>query len=49
MMQPKKLSIRSHDGRIFSIMVKPGDELRKDARFMDVNRVSGTRNIFIQI
>uniref|UniRef100_A0A1I7XT16 PI3K/PI4K domain-containing protein n=1 Tax=Heterorhabditis bacteriophora TaxID=37862 RepID=A0A1I7XT16_HETBA len=37
--RPKRLVLRGVDGRRYQIMCKPSDELRKDARFMDVNRM----------
>ncbi|CAI4231185.1 unnamed protein product [Auanema sp. JU1783] len=39
MQRPKKLTLRAADGRTLPLMCKPGDELRKDARFMDVSRM----------
>ncbi|KIH68306.1 hypothetical protein ANCDUO_01354 [Ancylostoma duodenale] len=38
MLRPKRIALRGGDGRRYLIMCKPNDELRKDARFMDVNR-----------
>ncbi|VDM60484.1 unnamed protein product [Angiostrongylus costaricensis] len=39
MLKPKRIALRGGDGRRYLIMCKPCDELRKDARFMDVNRM----------
>ncbi|KHJ76434.1 hypothetical protein OESDEN_23946 [Oesophagostomum dentatum] len=39
MLKPKRIALRGGDGRRYLIMCKPNDELRKDARFMDVNRM----------
>ncbi|EYB81603.1 hypothetical protein Y032_0378g287 [Ancylostoma ceylanicum] len=39
MLRPKRIALRGGDGRRYLIMCKPNDELRKDARFMDVNRM----------
>ncbi|KAK6043436.1 hypothetical protein COOONC_19059 [Cooperia oncophora] len=39
LLKPKRIALRGGDGRRYLIMCKPNDELRKDARFMDVNRV----------
>ncbi|KAK6741314.1 hypothetical protein RB195_009269 [Necator americanus] len=39
MVRPKRIALRGGDGRRYLIMCKPNDELRKDARFMDVNRM----------
>lgn len=35
--RPKKLTIRCSDGQNYDIMVKPKDDLRKDARLMEFN------------
>lgn len=35
--RPKKISLRGSDGRTYSFLVKPKDDLRKDARLMDFN------------
>ncbi|XP_060666680.1 serine/threonine-protein kinase ATR isoform X1 [Drosophila nasuta] len=35
--RPKKLTIRCSDGQDYDIMVKPKDDLRKDARLMEFN------------
>ncbi|KAK6009331.1 hypothetical protein OSTOST_25763, partial [Ostertagia ostertagi] len=39
LLRPKRIALRGGDGRRYLIMCKPNDELRKDARFMDVNRM----------
>ncbi|PIO67999.1 hypothetical protein TELCIR_10233, partial [Teladorsagia circumcincta] len=41
LLRPKRIALRGGDGRRYLIMCKPNDELRKDARFMDVNREAG--------
>ncbi|ALC39342.1 mei-41 [Drosophila busckii] len=35
--RPKKLTLRCSDGKDYDIMVKPKDDLRKDARLMEFN------------
>ncbi|KAL7740317.1 hypothetical protein ACLKA6_018761 [Drosophila palustris] len=35
--RPKKLTIRCSDGQDYDVMVKPKDDLRKDARLMEFN------------
>ncbi|XP_030382288.1 serine/threonine-protein kinase ATR [Scaptodrosophila lebanonensis] len=37
--KPKKLTIRCSDGNHYDVMVKPKDDLRKDARLMEFNGV----------
>ncbi|CAJ0571385.1 unnamed protein product, partial [Mesorhabditis spiculigera] len=40
LVKPKKFTIRGRDGKNYEVMVKGGDdELRKDGRFNDVNRM----------
>ena len=34
---PKKITFRGDDGRDYSFLAKPKDDLRRDARFMDMN------------
>ncbi|VDL73923.1 unnamed protein product [Nippostrongylus brasiliensis] len=36
LLRPKRIALRGGDGRRYLIMCKPNDELRKDARFMDM-------------
>lgn len=40
MAAPKRLTFIGSDGKRYPLLCKAGDELRKDTRFMDVNRVS---------
>ncbi|VDM78243.1 unnamed protein product [Strongylus vulgaris] len=47
MLRPKRIALRGGDGRQYLIMCKPNDELRKDARFMDVNRVCFSETIIL--
>lgn len=35
---PKKLTLLGEDGKKYHILCKPNDDLRKDIRFMDINR-----------
>ncbi|KJR82707.1 serine/threonineeeee-protein kinase ATR [Sporothrix schenckii 1099-18] len=35
--QPRKLTIRGSDGRLYDIMLKPKDDMRTDQRIMEVN------------
>lgn len=37
--QPKKLTLVGTDGKRYAVLCKGKDELRKDARLMDVSRV----------
>lgn len=37
LIRPKKLSVYGSDGATYSFLVKPSDDLRKDARLMDFN------------
>ncbi|PAV60844.1 hypothetical protein WR25_02264 [Diploscapter pachys] len=39
LVRPKRIGLLSSDGRTILMMCKPQDELRKDARFMQVNRM----------
>lgn len=37
LIKPKKLNIRGSDGRIYGVMCKPKDDLRKDQRLLEFN------------
>ncbi|PYH81420.1 protein kinase [Aspergillus uvarum CBS 121591] len=37
--KPRRISIRGSDGRIYSILCKPKDDLRKDQRLMEFNNM----------
>ncbi|EAA61621.1 hypothetical protein AN6975.2 [Aspergillus nidulans FGSC A4] len=37
--KPRKISIRGSDGRIYNILCKPKDDLRKDQRLMEFNNM----------
>lgn len=37
--RPRKVTVRASDGQLYSFLVKPNDDLRKDARLMDFNGV----------
>lgn len=39
LVRPKKITILGSDGKKYPLMCKAKDELRKDARLMDFNRV----------
>ncbi|MFH4978541.1 hypothetical protein AB6A40_005250 [Gnathostoma spinigerum] len=39
MVRPKKLTLIASDGNRYSVMCKAKDELRKDSRLMDINRM----------
>ena len=39
MVRPKKVTILASDGKRYALMCKAKDELRKDGRLMDINRV----------
>ena len=35
--RPRKLSVRGSDGRVYGLLCKPKDDLRKDQRLMEFN------------
>lgn len=35
--KPRKISIRGSDGKIYGLLCKPKDDLRKDQRLMEFN------------
>ena len=35
--KPKKISLKGSDGRSYTMMCKPKDDLRKDCRLMEFN------------
>lgn len=37
--KPRKISIRGSDGKIYSLLCKPKDDLRKDQRLMEFNNM----------
>lgn len=37
--QPKKISIQGNDGKVYAMLCKPKDDLRKDNRLMEVNGI----------
>lgn len=37
--QPKKISVQGSDGKVYAILCKPKDDLRKDNRLMEVNGI----------
>lgn len=37
LIRPKKITVKGSDGALYSFLVKPQDDLRKDARLMDFN------------
>lgn len=37
LVRPKKITVQGDDGKIYSFLCKPNDDLRKDARLMDFN------------
>lgn len=37
--KPRKVTLKGSDGLIYSFLAKPKDDLRKDARIMDLNTV----------
>lgn len=39
LVRPKKITIIGSDGKKYPLMCKAKDELRKDGRLMDINRV----------
>lgn len=39
MVRPKKITLVASDGKRYALMCKAKDELRKDCRLMDINRV----------
>ncbi|KAF0298937.1 Serine/threonine-protein kinase ATR [Amphibalanus amphitrite] len=52
LVKPKKITIRGTDGRKYTMMAKPKDDLRKDSRLMEFNRLwvpnlSGMRQVLL--
>jgi phosphatidylinositol kinase/protein kinase (PI-3 family) len=43
--KPKVLHLRGSDGEKYDVLCKPEDELRKDARFMDLARMLNIRSV----
>ena len=39
LVKPKKITLRGTDGRKYTMMAKPKDDLRKDSRLMEFNRL----------
>uniref|UniRef100_A0A182HML1 Serine/threonine-protein kinase ATR n=5 Tax=Anopheles arabiensis TaxID=7173 RepID=A0A182HML1_ANOAR len=37
--KPRKISLRGHNGKLYTMMMKPKDDLRKDFRLMEFNAV----------
>ncbi|XP_050095834.1 serine/threonine-protein kinase ATR-like [Anopheles aquasalis] len=37
--KPRKITLRGHNGRLYTMMMKPKDDLRKDFRLMEFNAV----------
>lgn len=37
--KPRKIGIRGSDGRVYNILCKPKDDLRKDQRLMEFNNM----------
>ncbi|XP_058118303.1 serine/threonine-protein kinase ATR-like [Anopheles ziemanni] len=37
--KPRKINLRGHNGRLYTMMMKPKDDLRKDFRLMEFNAV----------
>lgn len=35
--RPRKISVRGSDGRVYGLLCKPKDDLRKDQRLMEFN------------
>ena len=38
--KPRKLSIRGSDGKVYGVLAKPKDDMRKDQRLMELLRLS---------
>ena len=36
---PKKITLRGTDGRLYGILCKPSDDLRKDSKVMEMNHI----------
>jgi len=49
--KPKKIKLQATDGRLYAVLCKPKDDLRKDSRLMEfntlVNKVSYGFKLFI--
>jgi serine/threonine-protein kinase ATR len=39
MQKPRKITVRGSDGQRYPFLVKPKDDLRKDARLMEFNSI----------
>ena len=39
LVQPKRISFRGTDGRLYSFLCKPKDDLRRDCRLLDFNNL----------
>lgn len=39
LVKPKKITFRGSDGKSYPFLCKPHDDLRKDARLMDLNSI----------
>ena len=37
--KPKKITLRGSDGKLYVMLCKPKDDLRKDARLMEFNAI----------
>lgn len=37
--RPKKITVRGTDGRLYGILCKPADDLRKDSKVMEMNHI----------
>jgi hypothetical protein len=37
--KPRKVTVKGNDGQIYMFLGKPKDDLRKDARLMDLNAI----------
>jgi phosphatidylinositol kinase/protein kinase (PI-3 family) len=46
---PKRIALIASDGRKYPLLAKAQDELRKDARFIDVERVGLLHHLFISL
>lgn len=48
--KPKKISLKGSDGRSYTMMCKPKDDLRKDCRLMEFNcLINKVSDILIRI
>ncbi|KAI6184566.1 Non-specific serine/threonine protein kinase [Aphelenchoides bicaudatus] len=43
--EPKRIGVRGSDGKVYHVLCKPKDELRRDARFMDLANILNKKSV----